>query len=424
MNFTFFSPVKIIFGPKTADTLPNVIAKMAMEPPSGDAATEYDPSPLSGNRKFRKALVVTGSSSRRVENVIKALHTSHIAYEILCQKGEPTVEGLIPNVNKARSAHVDLVIAQGGGSVLDTGKALAALVPNKDPIMHYLEVIGDGAPLTERPLPMIAIPTTAGTGSEATKNAVLASLKHQVKVSLRSDFMYPDVAVIDPLLTTTMPREITASTGMDALTQLIESFTSRFATPMTDALCRDGIMRVARSFKKTLEAPENIPARSDMALAGLYSGITLSNAKLGAVHGIAGPMGGMVHAPHGAICARLLGPVMRENMERLSGTRLSTNLAHGEGERKTGQQSKLAEEIMEKYREITQILTGDPDAPWQDGVHWIDELVSRICIPTLSEMGLKREQIAVLAEKARQASSMKGNPVTLTLDQIKNLLNA
>ncbi len=459
MNFTFFSPVKIIFGPKTADTLPNVIARMTMALPSGDTVTEYNPPPPSGNRRFRKALVVMGSFPGRVENVIKALHTCNIPYEILCQKGEPTVEGLIPEVNRARSAHVDLVIAQGGGSVLDTGKALAALVPNnghvktpatttheslkssrhnnfhiKNPIMHYLEIIGDGAPLTERPLPMIALPTTAGTGSEATKNAVLASLEHQVKVSLRNDFMYPDVAIIDPLLTTSMPREITASTGMDALTQLIESFTSGFATPITDALCRDGILRVARSLKKALETPEDIAARSDMALAGLYSGITLANAKLGAVHGIAGPMGGMVHAPHGAICARLLGPVMRENMEALCSNQFSKDLAHTMGETdrqsKSSMQSKyntqleLAEEIMGKYGEIAQILTGDPDAPWQDGIHWVEEIVSWVSIPTLSDMGLKQEQMAVLAEKARQASSMKGNPVTLTLDQIKNLLSA
>lgn len=432
MNFTFFCPVKIVFGPGAVDTLPErIFAMVAKTPSNGDNKSMHagieTPSKMA---HLGKALLVTGNAPNRAAPVIEALHRCKIPFEIHCQQGEPTVEDLIEAVSDARRSGIDRVVAVGGGSVIDAGKAIAALIPNREKIMHYLEVIGDGQPLTAPPLPMIALPTTSGTGSEVTKNAVLTSLSHHVKVSLRSDVMYPDIAIVDPRLTSSMPPSVTASTGMDALTQLIESFTSRLSGPMTDALCRDGILRVARSLDKAITSPNDMTARSDMALAGLTSGITLANAGLGAVHGIAGPLGGMIHAPHGALCARLLGPVIRMNIERLEmlharSSRSSRPFQNSKQEVPDTEAASTPSphEILEKYNEIARILTGSPNAPWQEGVEWIESMVSRTNIPTLGEMGLKQETIPILIKKAEKASSMKGNPVSLHRDQILSLLD-
>ncbi len=406
MNFTFFSPVNIIFGSGTAGNL-----WAAIESTLRAGASPPSPFP-------RKALVVTGKNSSRAENVIRVLHSFNIEYDILCQDGEPVVEEIIPEIEKARRSHIDIVIAQGGGSVIDTGKAMAALITNTRDIMTYLEVIGQGAPLTRKPLPLIALPTTAGTGAEATCNAVLSSLEHQVKISLRSSTMYPDAAIVDPMLSLSMPRHITAATGMDALTQLIESFTSRFSNPFTDALCRDGIIRVARSLKKVWDQPDNLNARSDMSLAGLYSGITLANAKLGAVHGIAGPMGGMTHAPHGMICARLLGPVMRENITTLE----SESQPFSGLSMPFAPDSIVSNPVLTKYLEISRMLSGNPEAGIQEGLEWIEALVDQMHINKITDMGLKPVQHSLLARKAMQAGSMKGNPVRLTLEQIEKIL--
>lgn len=421
MNFTFFSPVNIIFGAGTADNLLNAVQSLAQS-----STTPFSSFP-------GKVLVVTGKNSSRAENIIHMLHSSNIGHEIMCQNGEPTVEGIIPEVEKARHSHIDMVIAQGGGSVIDAGKAMAALITNTQDVMNYLEVIGQGASLTRQPLPMIALPTTAGTGAEATCNAVLSSLEHKVKVSLRSSTMYPDIAIVDPMLCLSMPPLITAATGMDALTQLIESFTSRFSNPFTDALCRDGIIRVGRSLKKAWEQPDNLAARTDMSLAGLYSGITLSNAKLGAVHGIAGPMGGMSHAPHGMICARLLTSVMRANITALASQAPPSpaqstpppqdlTIHNPMTFNTTTLDPTVSNPVTAKYLEIARMLSHNPKAGIQEGLEWIQALVEQMQIKQIWDMGLKPEQLPLLARKALQASSMKGNPVKLTAKQIENIL--
>ena len=218
----------------------------------------------------------------------------------------------------ALSAGCDLVISIGGGSVIDCGKATAALIPNEGDALDYLEVIGKGQKLQVAPLPFIALPTTAGTGAEVTKNAVLASYEHRVKVSLRDNRMLADIALVDPLLTHSMPPSVTASTGMDALAQVLEPYVSCQANPLTDALCVEGLRRAGRSLRRVYAEPDNAAARTDMALTSLLGGLALANAKLGAVHGFAGVLGGMYNAPHGAICATLLPPVIRANIKALA----------------------------------------------------------------------------------------------------------
>ncbi|MEA1967143.1 MAG: iron-containing alcohol dehydrogenase [Thermodesulfobacteriota bacterium] len=215
--------------------------------------------------------------------------------------------------------------------------------------------------------------------------------------------MYPDVAIVDPSLTQSMPKNVTAFTGMDALTQLIESFVSKSANPYTDALCKDGIARISRSFKSAFDNGEDLNARTDISLAALFSGIALANAKLGAVHGIAGPMGGMIKAPHGLICARLLALVMEENVKQL---------------RKNDSHSSA----LIKFQEVAGLLTADKEAAIEDGTEWIRDLVKYMKIPCLSDFGLDRAVCRSLGDKALKTSSIKGNPVELTREQITAIL--
>ncbi|MCU0247202.1 MAG: iron-containing alcohol dehydrogenase [Bryobacter sp.] len=308
--------------------------------------------------------------------------------------GEPTIDVVRAAVAEARAAHCDVVVALGGGSSIDAGKAIAALLANPGDVLDYLEVVGRAQPLPDPSLPFIAVPTTAGTGSEVTRNAVLASPEHQVKASLRSPHMLPRLAVVDPELTLDLPPAITAATGLDALTQLIEPFTSLRANPSVDALCREAIPRVARSLERCCTHPADLAARTDMAFASLCGGLALANAGLGAVHGFAAPIGGRFDAPHGAVCAILLAPVMRAN----------------------------ASAAPERYAEIARLLTGSPDI--QEGIRWVEDLVRRLAIPTLRTYGITPADFPSLIEKARNASSMKANPVALSVESLEEILRS
>ena len=303
----------------------------------------------------------------------------------------------------ARAANCDVIVGIGGGSAIDCGKAIAALVTNTGSIIDYLEVIGAGKPLTERPLPYVAIPTTAGTGAEVTRNAVLASPEHAVKVSLRSPLMLPLLALVDPELTYSLPSDVTASTGMDALTQVLEPFVSPRATPMTDAFTREGLTRAARSLRTAYETPDDASAREDMALVSLLGGLALANAGLGAVHGYAAPLGGMFPIPHGVACARLLPFVMEANLQAL-------------------RQRQPASPALARYREVAQILTGSADATAEDGVTWVMALLRDLQIPPLSRYGIRAADFPDLVDKAAKASSMKANPIVLSPDELTEIL--
>jgi alcohol dehydrogenase class IV len=350
-----------------------------------------------------RVLVVTSASEIRAEPLYRLLDEISITHASFRVTAEPTIELARLGVEIAREFGAEFVIGFGGGAAVDAGKALAALTTNPGDPLDYLEVIGRGTPLTNAPLPYIAIPTTAGTGAEVTRNAVLASPEHRVKVSLRSPLMLPRVALIDPELMVSLPPEVTASTGMDALTQVIEPFVSSAANPITDAFCRDGIARAARSLSRVYQDGNDIEAREDMALAALFGGLALANAKLGAVHGFAAPIGGMFDAPHGAVCAALLAPVMRANIAAL--------------------RSRAPQHpVLDRFTEVAHLLIGDSDASAEDGAVWVEALTLDLGIPGLGTYGIDAAAFSEIAGKAAQASSMKGNPIELTTDELVGIL--
>jgi alcohol dehydrogenase class IV len=357
---------------------------------------------LIGARATR-ALLVRGRSSDAIPRVRDLLSRANIAFVEFEVHGEPTIDVVRAGIEAARDC--DFVIGLGGGSVLDTGKAIAALLTNPGNVLDYLEVIGKGQPLANAPLPYIAIPTTAGTGAEVTRNAVLESTEHGVKISLRSPLMLPRLALVDPELTYSLPPEITATSGLDALTQLIEPFVSVKANPVTDAFCRAGIHYAARSLRRAYRNGADREARNDMSLASLFGGLALANAALGAVHGFAGPLGGMLHAPHGALCARFLPLVMEANIKALE-TRQPDHPALG------------------RYAEIAQILTDEKDATAREGAEWTRNLVEELQIPRLAAYGMKPEASALqeAVQKTRQANSFKGNPIVLDDQELTQIL--
>lgn len=350
-----------------------------------------------------RPLVVTGRNRSRCRVLLELLAAQGLSPVVLGLAGEPTVMDVRLGAAQARAKKVDVVVAFGGGSALDAGKAIAALAVNSGDPLQYLEVIGQGRALEHPPLPCIAIPTTAGTGSEVTRNAVLASPEHGVKVSLRHEAMLPRVALVDPNLTLDLPPEITASTGMDALTQLIEPFVCRKANPMTDVLCAEGVRRVAKSLHQAWENGQDQGAREDMAMASLLGGLALANAGLGAVHGLAAPLGGLHPVPHGVACAALLPPVMEANLGALYAQ---------------GSPSPL----LGKFQELGRLLTGNPEAQAADGVCWVTALAEDLQIPRLREYGLDKRDLALIAERAQNASSMKANPVSFDSEALVAIL--
>ena len=380
MRFDFATADRIIFGPGTLGESAPLLAGL-------------------GTRAF----VVTGSNPKRAERLIAGLGEHKVKAFVFPVSGEPSIEIVEAGIRDAVQNKCDCVVALGGGSAIDGGKAIAALAPNPGNIFDYLEVIGKAQPIQRAPLPFIAIPTTAGTGAEVTRNAVLFSPEHRVKASLRSPLMLPRLAIVDPELTYELPPAITASTGMDALTQLIEPFVSVRANPITDAICREGIPRAARSLRRAYNNGKDAAARFDMSLAGLFGGMALANAGLGAVHGFAAPIGGMYDAPHGAICAALLPEVMDANVSALRG-RLPDS------------------PTLERYDEIARMLTDRPQASAADGIRWVRQLRDDLAIAPLSRYGVTEKDLGAICEKASAASSMKANPIHLSSDELMSIL--
>jgi alcohol dehydrogenase class IV len=380
MKFEFATATRILFG---AGTLRE----------TGALAKEF------GSR----ALVVTGRDAKRAEPLLKILQAAGMRSAVFCVVGEPELSTVERGVTDAKKQGCELVIGCGGGSVLDAAKAIAAMLANDAELLDYVEIIGRGRALTKPSLPFIAIPTTAGTGSEVTRNAVLASPEHKLKVSLRSPLMLARVAVVDPELTCDLPPALTASTGLDALTQLIEPFVGLRANPMTDGLCMEGIRRAARSLRVAFNDGQNKSAREDMAAASLFGGLALANAGLGAVHGFAGPIGGRFAAPHGAICAALLPHVMAINLRAL-------------------RQRAPGSEALRRYHQVARWLAGDASTTADAGVQWVQRLVSDLQIPRLSTYDVREENVADLVAKAMNASSMKANPIALTPEELAEIL--
>jgi alcohol dehydrogenase class IV len=380
MTFTFATATQIIFGAGSFERV-------------GGLALGFG----------QHVLVVGGRDLGRLEPLLAKLRAQSLPFETFSVPGEPSVSLILEGLERTRIARADLVIAMGGGSVLDAGKAISALMTNPGEPLDYLEVVGKGQPLIDRAAPFIAIPTTSGTGSEVTSNAVLSVPEKQVKVSMRSPLMLPSIALVDPVLTYSLPRDITASTGLDALTQCLEPFVSNQATPMTDGFCREGLKRAARSLKRVCDVPDDAEARADMSLASLMGGLALANAKLGAVHGFAGPLGGMINAAHGSLCASLLPHVVKANIEAL-------------------RKRQANSDALARYDEVAKIITGNEKAKADDAVSWLQELCQGLEVPSLSVLGLTKDLIPDAVTKAQNASSMKGNPVVLSVDELTGIL--
>ncbi|NOK11875.1 iron-containing alcohol dehydrogenase [Corallococcus exercitus] len=379
--FEFATATRVLFGPGRAQEVPDLVRGLG----------------------GRKVLLVTGTHPARAEPVRAGLERLGIPSASFRVAGEPTVDLAREGTAAAVDSGCDAVVAVGGGSALDAGKAIAALAANGGDPLDYLEVIGRGQALTKPSLPFVAVPTTAGTGSEVTRNAVLGSKEAGVKASLRSPMMLPRVALVDPDLLEHAPAGVLAAGGLDALSQLIEPFLSIRAQPLTDALAREGMQRSARSLPKAVLHGPGPAEREDLALASLFGGLCLANAGLGAVHGFAAPLGGMLGAAHGALCAALLGATLEVNLEALR-SRAPDHPA------------------LPRFRELAVLLTGQSNARAEDGIAWVKDLVHAVRIQGLRDMGLTDAAVPGLVVKARAASSMKGNPLPLTDAELTTLV--
>lgn len=380
MRFEFATATRIVFGLGALRELAPLAVELGARP-----------------------LVISGKNVERVAPLLSLLSARGLKPVSYVVTGEPTTDDVRRGLTLARENACDLVIGFGGGSPMDTAKAIAALLTNPGELLEYLEVIGQGKPLEVPSAPVIAIPTTAGTGAEVTRNAVLTSPEHGVKVSLRSPHMLPRLALVDPELTYSVPPAITASTGLDAFTQLVEPYVTPAASPLTDGLCLEGIRRAARSLQRAYQDGGDTQAREDMAIASLFGGLALANAKLGAVHGFAGVLGGVFPAPHGAVCGRLLPEVTAVNIRAL---------------RKRDPNNRA----LARYEEIARLLLGASGAAAEDVIVWIAALCRDLAIPGLATYGITAADFPRIIAGASRASSMKGNPIALTEAELIEIL--
>lgn len=375
MRFEFATAARIAFGRGAAQQLPALAREFGV-----------------------RVLVVTGSNPDRFSDITGALQGTGLAVGFFLLSGEPTLNDIRRGVVLARQG-CDVVIGLGGGSAIDAAKAIAALTPNSGEPLDYLEVIGQGHPLENEPLPFIAVPTTAGTGAEVTRNAVLGSPEHGVKASLRGRQLLAKAALVDPDLTLGVPPEVTAYTGLDAFTQVLEPFVSIRANVMTDLFCLEGLKRIRISLLRAFHQGADRDARESMSIASLLGGLALANAGLGVVHGFAAPLGGMLHAPHGALVAAVLPHGIEINIQALR------SRARDSG-------------ALTRYRQAACLLTGDSHAQPEDLAAWVTYLCGELGIIGLRAFGLQPGQIPQLVEKAARANSMKANPIELTAEEL------
>jgi alcohol dehydrogenase class IV len=353
----------------------------------------------------KRMLLVTGAPQPTTDEVSQRLKSSGGEVSVWPVLGEPTLPSILEAVRSAQEQKAEIVIGLGGGSAMDTAKAVAVLAVHPGDPTRYLEVVGQGQTLKHSGLVCIAIPTTAGTGAEATRNAVIGIPDRKIKVSLRSAFLLPKLALIDPDLTRSLPPGETAATGMDALTQVLEPFVCTRANALTDGFCRDGLRLAAQSLLAAYLDGDLLSAREDMSLASLYGGLALANAGLGAAHGFAAPLGGLLAAPHGALCARLLPEVMRTNIRALR-ARAPDSPA------------------LERYAEVARICTRQTQALPEEGAEWVRSTVEALHIPRLGHWGLTVSALDAISSQALQASSMKANPVSLTSEELIGILQS
>lgn len=347
----------------------------------------------------QRVLVVRGNSVAFADTAIAELMAAGAGVLPVRTAGEPDLAQLDACILAGRAHRADVVLAIGGGSAIDLGKAAAALIPAAHPPLTYLEVVGEGRALDTHPLPFIAVPTTSGTGAEVTKNAVIGVPAHGRKVSLRDDRMLADLAIIDPALSDGCPRDVTLASGLDAVTQVIEPYLSARANPLTDALCHDAIPRGLGALAALMQG-EDPAARDDLAFTSLIGGIALANAGLGAVHGLAGVIGGRTGAPHGAVCGRLLAPVLRANRDAMQ--------HHGAD--------------LRRFQDIEtwiKVALGGTNGCAFD---LLDAQIDAWGLPYLTELGVAPAARAALATEAQRASSMAANCLPLSEETLTRIM--
>jgi alcohol dehydrogenase class IV len=349
-----------------------------------------------------RVLVVTGRTTSRADAIRWALNEANTSSVVFGVTSEPSIERVRAAVDLLLETGCDAVLGFGGGSPLDVAKAVAVLATSGTDPLEHLEVIGAGRPIERPGLPCIAVPTTAGTGSEVTRNSVLSG--SGVKASLRSPLLLPKVALVDPDLLVGVPKPTIAASGVDALSQLIEPLLSQRANPFTDALAREGIRRSARSLRRAYEdGMEDPGVREDLAMASLFSGICLANSGLGAVHGLAAAAGARLSAPHGAVCAAVLAAAIDVNLRALR-------------DRATDHQA------VQRITEVATLFTGRPDATAEDAISWLQELTAVLSIPGLASYGLAEAEIDAVVAAAQKASSMRGNPIDLGDQEVSEIV--
>jgi alcohol dehydrogenase class IV len=382
MQFNLTATPNTVFGAGRFEALPGIISRF-------------------GN----KVLLVTGKSSFMISDMaigffmqIDSLKLQHRLVQI---NGEPSPDQIDRAVELFREWNPDVVVAIGGGSVVDAGKAISAMLHEKGSVVDFLEDVGHLKPSGKK-TPLIAVPTTSGTGSEATKNAVITQLgKDGFKKSLRHDRYIPDIALVDPLLTVACPPTVTAASGMDAFTQLLESYLSTNSNPVTDALALDGMEKLMNSIEKAVFDGTNVEARTNLSYAALMSGITLANAGLGLVHGFAQPLGSLFTVPHGVVCGTLMGAVNRVTVQQL---------------RKNGDHRTL-----DKYHKVAMLFgsKGNREECTDRLIDYLDELTIKFQLPKLSDFGITENDFPLII----QHTGMKYHPVQLSNEELMLVLS-
>lgn len=396
MNYSFFAPRQIVFGWGCRSELGPLAAGMG-----------------------RRALLVSGSKTLEARGVIDqvaaGLQAAGLVVNLLrVASREPEVrdvDQLVASIRALEPRPDDVVVAVGGGSAIDLAKAAAALSTNRQgtSVMEFLEGVGSGLKITQAPLPLVAVPTTSGTGAEATKNAVISSnsesdcsgagdgLKPRFKKSLRSDLMVPRLVLADPELTVSLPARTTAETGMDAITQLIESYISRRAAPIPQALCLQGLKAAVPALPLAVRDGQHREAREAMSHAALLSGIALANSGLGLAHGVAAALGITCRIPHGLACAVMLPVALRVN--------------------RAVSQQQLAE-----LEELFDDGFGSREAGADRFLERIEHLCRELKIPTrLRDLGVIPEQLGDLVAGSR-GNSMSGNPRDVADSELREIL--
>ncbi|NLS11380.1 iron-containing alcohol dehydrogenase [Vibrio sp. SM6] len=354
------------------------------------------------NQYGYSVLLVTGKEHQRAQPVIDYIQAQKLRYQHVAISGEPNIAMVEQTAVVSRKFQPDVVVAVGGGSVIDTGKALAAIVPNQGNVYDYVDLVGRSVPLKTFPLPFIAIPTTAASGAEVTRSAVLKSGQDQLKVSLRSPEMVADVAIVDPTLTYGTDPYTSGRGALYAFTHLMEAYVCGDPNPLTDMICEEGLKRLAHSiYLGCLE--DDAKGRHDLSFAAMLGGMAITNAKLGAAHALASALGGKLDAPHSVISAQLAPHVMRENIAA----------------------AKIAKrgDVIERYQAIARILTGQDDADAQDAVVWLEQALVTLQLPTLRSFGVCQTSFEQVANDALMSVAIKGNPLPLTHERLTYILD-